>query len=236
VVTAVEKPDVRVVKSAEPTTYSEAGQVIHYSFRVTNTGNVTLINVHVNDGHKGLSAIACPDATLAAGQAETCTATYRVTAADLTAGHVSNSATAQGDPPHGMPPDVSPPSTATDTGVQRPGIKVVKTATPASFAEMGQVIRYSFRVTNTGNVTLTHVHVTDVLKGLSAIDCPRAILAEGQSETCTATYRISAADLNAGRVTNTATAHGDPPAPGRPATSPPSTVTIKAVPFIPVTG
>ena len=80
------------------------------------------------------------------------------------------------------------------------------------------------------------MHVTDTLNGLSAIDCPKATLAEGQAETCTATYRITAADLNAGHVTNTATAHGDPPAPGRPAASPPSAVTIKVVPFVPVTG
>jgi uncharacterized repeat protein (TIGR01451 family) len=236
VVTAVEQPGVRVVKSATPATYSQAGQVIHYTFRVTNTGNVTLTHVHVNDKLKGLSAIACPEATLTAGQSETCTATYRVTAADLNAGHVTNSATAAGDPPHRMPPDVSPPSTATETAVQRPGVMVAKTVTPASFAETGQVIRYSFRVTNTGDVTLTHVHVTDKLDGLSAIACPEASLAAGQSETCTASYLITAADLAAGHVTNSATAHGDPPAPGTPVASPPSTVTIKGLPTIPVTG
>ena len=236
VVSAVERPALRIVKSESPATYSRAGQVIRYSFRVTNTGNVTLINVHVNDKLNGLLAITCPETTLAAAQSETCTASYRITAADLNAGHVTNSATAQGDPPHRMPPDVSPPSTATDTAVQRPGIKVVKTATPHSFAETGQLIRYVFRVTNTGNVTLTHVHVTDTLKGLSAIDCPKATLAEGQSEACTATYRITAADLTAGHVTNSATAHGDPSAPGRPVASPPSAVTIKGLPTIPVTG
>jgi uncharacterized repeat protein (TIGR01451 family) len=227
---------VRVVKSATPATYSQAGQVIHYSFHVTNTGNVTLTNVHVTDTHKGLSAIACPETTLTAGQSETCTATYRITAADLTTGHVTNSATAQGDPPHRTPPAVSPPSATTETAVLRPGITVVKTVTPASFAEAGQVIRYSFRVTNTGNVTLTHVHVTDALSGLSPVGCPKETLAEGQSETCTATYRITTADLTAGHVTNSATAHGDPPAPGRPVASPRSTVTIKGLPPIPVTG
>jgi len=80
------------------------------------------------------------------------------------------------------------------------------------------------------------VHVNDTLNGLSAITCPEATLPAAQSETCTASYRITAADLNAGHVTNTATAHGDPPAPGRPAASPPSAVTIKVVPFVPVTG
>jgi uncharacterized repeat protein (TIGR01451 family) len=232
----VDKPALRIVKSETPATYSRAGQVIRYTFRVTNTGNVTLTHVHVTDNLKSLPPVHCPQTTLAPGQSETCTASYRITAHDLDAGHVTNTATAGGDPPHGTTPAKSPPSTATDTAVERPGIKVAKSAAPAVFAETGQVIRYTFRVTNTGNVTLTHVHVTDVLEGLSAVHCPKAALAAGQSETCTASYQITLADLTAGHVTNSATAHGDPPARGRPVRSAPSTVTVKALPPIPVTG
>lgn len=175
-------------------------------------------------------------ATLAVGQSTTCTASYRITAADLKAGRFTNTATAWGDPPRGLIVAISPPSSTTEIAVERPGIKVVKTAGPASFAEAGQVIRYSFRVTNTGNVTLTRVHVTDTLTGLSTVACPKTTRAAGQSMTCTASYRITAADLTTGHVTNSATAHGDPPAPGRPAASPPSTVTVEAMPFVAVTG
>ena len=74
-------------------------------------------------------------------------------------------------------------------------------------------------VTNSGNVTLTSVRVTDPLPGLSAVTCPLGTLAPGASETCTATYTTTQADVNAGGVTNTGTASGRPP------TGPPVTAT-----------
>jgi hypothetical protein len=56
--------------------------------------------VQVNDtGLPGLSAVTCPSTTLAPGASETCTATYVTTAAEVDAGSVTNTATAQGDPP-----------------------------------------------------------------------------------------------------------------------------------------
>ena len=67
-------------------------------------------------------------------------------------------------------------------------------------------------VTNTGNVTLTAVGVTDPLPGLSAVTCPVATLAPAASTTCTATYTVTQADLDAGSIVNTATAIGHPAA------------------------
>ena len=123
-----------MVKSASPTSFSAAGQTIHYSFDVTNSGNVTLTSVQVNDTDlPGLSAITCPHTTLAAGASQTCTATYRTTAADVDAGSVTNTATAKGDPPTG-PHVVSAPSSATITAIQSPAITVVKSASPTSFS------------------------------------------------------------------------------------------------------
>ena len=121
----------------------------------------------------GLSAIDCPDATLAAGASETCHAHYVTTQGDVDAGSVMNSATAQGDPPGSTTPVVSGPSTATVPAEQAASISVLKSAEPGSFAAAGETIHYSFLVTNTGNVTLTGVQVVDTdLPGLSAIDCP----------------------------------------------------------------
>ena len=238
IITAIHAPAITVVKSASPTSFSAAGQTIHYSFDVTNSGNVTLRDVRVHDtGLPGLSAISCPHHTLAAGASQTCTATYLTTAADVDAGSVTNRATAEGHPPHGRPV-VSAPSEATITAIQSPAITVVKSASPTSFSAAGQTIHYSFDVTNSGNVTLTSVRVHDTgLPGLSAISCPHTVLAAGASQTCTATYRTTAADVDAGSVTNHATARGDPPS-GPAVVSAPSeaTITLILAPHVPVTG
>jgi uncharacterized repeat protein (TIGR01451 family) len=153
------------------------------------------------------------------------------------AGSVTNHATAHGDPPSG-PPVVSAPSEATITAIHAPAITVVKSASPTSFSAAGQTIHYSFDVTNSGNVTLRDVRVHDTgLPGLSAITCPHSTLAAGASQTCTATYLTTAADVDAGSVTNHATAEGHPPS-GPPVVSAPSEATITLIlpPRVPVTG
>ena len=103
-------PALAIKKSASPGSFDAVGTTIHYSFLVTNTGNVTLTGVKINDLLPGLSAVACPSATLNPGNAITCTASYVTTAADLRARSVSNTATVTGDPPTGAPV-VSGPST-----------------------------------------------------------------------------------------------------------------------------
>ena len=79
----------------------------------------------------------------------------------MDAGSVTNTATAQGNPPRSDIPVVSDPSTATVPAERHPSISVVKSASPSSFAAAGETIHYSFLVTNTGNVTLTSVQVND---------------------------------------------------------------------------
>lgn len=124
--------------------------------------------------------------------------------------------------------------TFTNTALQ-PGISIVKSASPTTFSRAGQTITYSFLVTNTGQVTLTDVGVTDNdLPGLSPIGCPRSMLAPGAHETCTATYVTTQADVSAGKILNAATSHGLPPGSTTPVVSPPSRTTVRAV--VPVTG
>src|ERR1019366_4849503 len=90
-------------------------------------------------------------------------------------------------------------------------ITLVKTANISSFSASGTVVTYSYEVTNTGTVKLDPVTVTDPMAGLSSITCPSTSLAAWASETCTATYTTTLADLNAGSITNTGTATGTPP-------------------------
>jgi hypothetical protein len=69
------------------------------------------------------------------------------------------------------------------------------------------VITYTFAVTNTGNTTLTNVVVTDPMIGLTITGNPIATLAVGASSSVIkGTYTITQADIDAGKVVNTALA------------------------------
>jgi uncharacterized repeat protein (TIGR01451 family) len=94
------------------------------------------------------------------------------------------------------------------------GLTLEKVADKESVSTVGETITYTFTATNTGPVPLTGVVITDPLPGLSALSCTPAqptTLAPGEKLTCTATYKVTQADLDSGAVTNTATATGTPP-------------------------
>jgi hypothetical protein len=227
-------------KLATPSVAHTAGTMVTYSYLVTNTGNVPLTSVRPADtafsGTGIPAAISCPSATLDPGQHMTCTGTYRLTRADVNAGKVTNTAVATGTPPSG-PPVTSAPSTAMVTIPASPGIAIKKTASPGKYHKAGTLIHFMFVVSNTGNVTLTGVKVSDPRHGLSAVRCPTATLTPGQKMTCTATYVTTAADMRARSIVNTATASGSPPHAGR-TVSGPSTVDVveQTTPHVPVTG
>jgi len=84
-----------LTKSASPTTYDTAGQIINYTIVARNDGNVTVQGVSISD--LMLPVLTCTPlqpATLAPGQFLTCTGSYTIQAADITAGSVQNTATA----------------------------------------------------------------------------------------------------------------------------------------------
>ncbi|MEV6120737.1 DUF11 domain-containing protein, partial [Streptomyces sp. NPDC052077] len=237
-VPAPSEPALKVVKTAS-TGKLVAGEEITYSFAVTNTGNVTLTDVKVDEGEftgdGELGDVTCPAgaASLAPGARVTCTASYTVTQADVDAGSITNSATATGTPPSGEPP-VSPPSEVTVETDDDPGLSVVKSASTQEPDKLvlGEEITYSFLVKNTGNVTVKDVTVDEgEFSGsgdLGAMECPAdraAALAPGEQMTCTASYTVTQADVDAGSITNSATATGVPPR-GEPPVSPPSEVTV----------
>jgi uncharacterized repeat protein (TIGR01451 family) len=107
-----------------------------------------------------------------------------------------------------------------------PALTVVKSAMQSSYYAAGQTINYNYLVTNTGNVTLSGIDVVDAHAGLIGLSCPDTTLAPSASETCSATYQVTPADLNAESIVNTATAQGLPPGASTPISSSPSTVTV----------
>ena len=199
--------------------FADVGELITYTFVVTNTGNVTLNNVTVTDPLPGLSAITFDggdtdgDGELDVDEIWTYSATYAVTQADIDAGNVVNTATADSDESDPATDDNDEPLP------QNPVIDIVKDGTfdagADGFADPGELISYSFTVTNEGNVSLTNVSVTDPLPGLSAITFDGGDT-DGDGEldvdeiwTYSATYAVTQADIDAGNVVNTATADSD---------------------------
>ncbi|UYM03932.1 DUF7507 domain-containing protein [Solicola gregarius] len=222
-VTIAADPALTLVKSADNTDELTAGETIDYSFVVTNTGNVTMADVGVDevafDGSGELSDIECPPgaASVAPGDQVTCTATYEVTQADVDRGELENTAIANGTPPTGDPVDSNEDS-ATIPADHEPGLTLDKSADNTDELTAGETIDYSFVVTNTGNVTENEVEVEELsFDGsgeLSELDCvppSGATLVPGESMECTATYEVTQADVDRGALDNTAIAHGTTP-------------------------
>jgi uncharacterized repeat protein (TIGR01451 family) len=198
---------ITISKSATPASYDHVGQEIHYSYTVTNTGSFFMLHdVTVTDDH--ISApIHCLATVLAPGASTTCTAVYAVTQADLDAGHVTNTAVARGTTPND---DVLPSDPVNEIvhAIQRPAISIVKTASVHSFDAAGLLITYFYRVTNTGNVTLTAA-ARD--KNAAPVVCPRSVLPPGRSMTCRSYHFVTAADVAAGHIPNVGIATGKAP-------------------------
>ncbi len=201
---------------------ADLGETVDYTFTVTNTGNVTVTGVAVDDPKIG--AVSCPSGPLAPGATRDCTGSYTVVQADLDAGAVDNSATATGTPPTG-PGIISPPTTErVPTPVRDPGLSVVKRAqlidaNGNGWADAGETVRYRFTITNIGNVTMSDVQLVD--DSLNGVSCDQTTLAPaptpnqiglGQTATCgPVDYTVTQADVDLGYVHNSATATGQPP-------------------------
>lgn len=148
------------------------------------------------------------------GEVVTATATYTVKQIDVDYGSLSNSATVTGDDPNGDPTD----DTACCVIIrffQNPDISMVKTATSTG-QNVGDVITYTFVATNTGNVTLSNVEITDELLDISPITYGSwpgtpGVLLPGEAITGTATYTIKQIDIDRGLITNLALGTGDDP-------------------------
>jgi uncharacterized repeat protein (TIGR01451 family) len=136
------------------------GSVLEYSITATNAGNVTLTNAVISDAL--ISALVCvptQPALLAPGATLVCTGAHTITTADVTAGQVVNTATANAAPPSG------PPVTGTDsvtTLIPRADLAVLKTVNIAT-PNVGEEAIFTLVVTNNGPDTATGVTVTDVL-------------------------------------------------------------------------
>ncbi|MEM9330484.1 MAG: hypothetical protein AAGA53_04105 [Pseudomonadota bacterium] len=165
----------------------DAGEVINYTFRFTNTGNRTLANLLVNDPLPGLSAIVCAndlDAdgdidSLSPGQVLDCTASYTIQASDVVNGFVTNTATTSATRLNGLVPVAEDDSandnsttTPTDGNFELDVDKVVSSA--VEILPNVVEIEYLISVTNLNAVTHGNVSVQDDVS--AAISAPAQLI------------------------------------------------------------
>ncbi len=222
-VTAVRNSHLSLSKTANPMTYNSVGAAIHYTLVARNDGNVTLASVSITDPK--FASLGCTQpVSLSPGAALTCTGTYAISQADLNAGSVTNTASAAGM--FGTTPVQANPASVTVTAAQSLNLSLSKTASPSNYSSIGAVITYSLTAVNNGNVSLTNVTIVD--SKLPSLICTQpASLNPGAALTCTGSYTITQADLDAGSVTNSAGASGKYGSTSVNAT--PATVTIQAI-------
>lgn len=233
----IKRTGIKLIKEItnQPVTPLEftVGQTINYKFTVTNTGEVELTNIELDDALLGFSdkdfmtlvgfsGDSNSDNILDTDETWIATATYVVKQADIDAGTLLNEATVKGLNP--IAKEVNASDDVTTTFTPNPDLTFVKTASIQDSkpkAYVGDKITYTFTVKNTGNVSLSEISVSDNLVDLGTIT-PASVtsLAPNAIATFTAEYTVTMADIVSGEVENIAIASakdsaGDPldPAP-----------------------
>ncbi|GAA0416526.1 hypothetical protein GCM10009133_26250 [Cocleimonas flava] len=221
----VQQPAFDMVKTAEPAEITAPGNIT-YTFTFTNSGNVLLTNLTVNDLNIDAATLACTDDSdgiagidsLGLGATKVCTATREVTQEQINAGSdLTNTATANVKGPNGtidvVESDLENNSTVTPI-TQTPAFNMVKTASPEDISEPG-VITYEFIFTNNGNVDLTDLVITDINIDTGTLTCSNDANSDAIIDTlpvgtetvsCTALRTVTQDQINAGdALENTAT-------------------------------
>lgn len=167
----------------------DAGDTITYSFTITNSGNVTLSDVTPVDDGPSFNGIAGEntatplnfilsdgfDTTLSPGESAEFTAVYTLTALDILRASgipdgIANTAYAQGaladETVFGDPENTAEAVTSLEA---RSALNIDKTYEildgDDEFADFGERILYSYAVTNTGDVALNDIQISDTHEG-----------------------------------------------------------------------
>jgi hypothetical protein len=184
--------------------YIASGGVVLWLYLVANTGNVPLTDIVVTDSDPAVQVTCPPRDVLLPGTFMLCRA---IATADVdeyenmgtvTANSISGVPVEDGDPSHYF---------GTQTGIDLEKATNGEDADtpPGPDIGVGDPVTWTYVVTNTSNVTITSIQVTD--DQLGPITCPQSELAVGESMTCTAT-----GVAEPGQYSNTAQVIGLPPA------------------------
>ncbi len=209
--------DKQVADSDDAGSVANLDEKLTYRFTVTNNGNLPLTKVTITDAMLGLDRSDCV-AELAVGATASClTQTYTVTSADMSRTAIDNTATAAADSAGTAVSGSDTASIGTEaTNAAAMLVKSVRdSADKDTIGSLGEQLRYSFKITNNGDVPLANIRITDALIGLNNASCGVSSLPVGASTTCPAVnvpiYTVGKDDVARGRVDNTATVLGESP-------------------------
>jgi uncharacterized repeat protein (TIGR01451 family) len=188
-----------VVKTASATTAS-VGQAVTYSYTVRNTGTIGINALSLVDNKLGTLVPAAR--TILPGVSTTATSTYTIKESDLP-GPLNNTVTASGAEDRTNKP-VSAKANATVALTYNAALSMTKVPSSTT-AKVGDTVTYRFTVTNTGNVTIKGLNLTD--NKLGTIKTDKNELAPGAVASASATHVILESDLP-GPLTNLATIQG----------------------------
>ena len=255
-------PALTVVKvdATEPSKEAyELNDVVNYEITVTNTGNVTIEGISVEDatgaivegeGYTVEEGVAKVDA-LEPGEAVVVKATHSITEEDVITGSYKNVAVARGTAPDPEDPEKDVP--VEEEGEEEVPVEPMDgtlsvTKTIENMGEgsgedgafrAGDVIEYKITVTNTGNVTVSGAEVRDELNGVE-YDVPADValgdMKPGDVKEITYSYTVQASDVGT-TVVNVAIVDGGTtptPDPENPNPSPDPTPTPSASATVPV--
>lgn len=171
-------PGIAVTKTVNPRRASP-GDTVTYTYVVTNTGNVTLDPVTLNDDRLG--PITLPVTSLAPGQSVTVTVDYTIQPGDLpltnvatvggvppAGGAVNASASATVRPPGDPTPDDPPAGVAAAPALQIVDPFITKSVNPP-FAVPGESVTWTITISNPGSIAVNNVQMQDTMPAEVAI-------------------------------------------------------------------
>jgi len=200
---------------AAPSVFTGPGEVITYSYNLKNTNNV-YFDFSITDDKFG--AVPCGSTRLGAGETITCQTSYTTTAADVAAGVINNTASANGIlQPQGsgfwevdFEPVVRTDSAEVVYELPQCQLDLEKSASPTTYLAAGQVIQYTYTIHNIGygEVSGPFAMADDKIdewtcddEGVEFSLCVDCVI------TCRGSYTVKGSDVGS-NITNTAQAQG----------------------------
>lgn len=207
-----------VTVTANPQTYDQVGQIITFTYIVKNSGSENLGpgQFTVSGGLLGTAPLACGDtaASLAPNATVTCTSPYTITQNDLAVNTITHQVTASGGG--------AGPSQAASVTLNKntKSLTLTVTANPLTYTQAGQIITFTYVITNSSTGTLgpAQFTISGGLHGITPVNCgdPAATITQGASLTCLGSYTITAADMSVPSLFHLVIASGGGAAPSQP--------------------